>query len=227
MMYVELMLGGIYLHTYYVRLSSLWYMQNEWETSPSMYMCTIGCKLFDEKVPALYCHFTSSEGGKRSILRPFVLLSKTVCCVCVWRLLGLKGIICIQRDTVNSLCVGGLVDVQDQLVNRHGRVSDALSILLAFGRVCVAHKHSTHSPIPFMYPSKLFPITYTHCSLLYTQCISSLCVFPLLLCLTTFPVPWSPLSKMEVMGHTMEELAAHSKTLKANQDATFSEPMKR
>ena len=32
---------------------------------------------------------------------------------------------------------------------------------------------------------------------------------------------------MEVLGGTMEEMAAHAKTMKANHDATFSEPMKR
>jgi hypothetical protein len=32
---------------------------------------------------------------------------------------------------------------------------------------------------------------------------------------------------MEVLGGTMEELSGHAKTLKANHDATFSEPLKR
>jgi hypothetical protein len=34
-------------------------------------------------------------------------------------------------------------------------------------------------------------------------------------------------TSMEVLGGTMEEMAAHAKTMKANHDATFSEPMKR
>ena len=124
-----------------------------------MYMCTVGATLSDLRLPAVYCHSMSYEGAFDARL---FLLSKTVCCVCVWRSLGPKGIICIQRDAINFLSVGGLV--RDWFVNRYDRVSDALSILLAFGRVCVAHKHSTHSLYSFYATYSL--VTYT---CIYTQ----------------------------------------------------------
>ena len=114
------------------------------------------------------------------------------------------------------------------------RLADALSILLAFGG-----ESASHTPTPFLFPLSLSVFCSTtplSLSLFLSFSSLSLSVFcsttPLSLSFSlsltlSLSLSLSLPPKMEVLGGTMEEMAAHAKTLKANHDATFSEPMKR